>query len=167
MLVPTIIMATLAVALLAIGYFRGREEHLAGLKSGMGLALQVLPMLICAFVVAGMVEVLLPKEALARWIGSESGMRGVFLGTVAGAVCPGGPYISLPIVAGFIKAGASTATAVAFLTSWSLWAVARMPFDISILGWRFTLVRLACVGTLPVVAGAAAHIFFRKVDTGM
>ena len=163
MLVPTIIMAALAAALLAVGYFRGQDQHREGLRSAGRMTLEVLPMLVCAFVVAGMAQALIPKEALGRWIGGQSGLRGVFLGTLAGGVCPGGPYVSLPIVAGLYKAGASTAVLVAFLTSWSLWAVGRLPMEVGMLGWRFTAVRLACVGIFPPVAGILAHLFFRKV----
>ncbi len=164
MLIPTIIMVVLAVALVAVGYFRGQGQHVEGLKSGGRMTLQIMPMLLAAFVVAGMVEVLVPRELVARWIGGESGMRGVFLGMFAGAVCPGGPYVSMPIVAGLLKAGASTATAVAFLTSWSLWAVARLPMEVAMLGWRFAAVRMACVLALPPIAGLVAHVLFRKVN---
>jgi uncharacterized membrane protein YraQ (UPF0718 family) len=163
MLIPTVIMAALAVVLLAVGYFRGGGQHRQGLKAAGEMTLQILPLLIAAFVVAGMAQVLVPKEALEHWIGAGSGLRGIFLGTLAGGVCPGGPYVSLPIVAGLYHAGAGTATLVAFLTSWSLWAVARLPMEVAMLGWRFTAVRLACVFLFPPIAGLIAHIFFRKV----
>ena len=120
-------------------------------------------LLIFAFIVAGMVQVLLPRELLSRWVGAESGLRGIFLGTIAGAFTPGGPYVSLPIVAGLLKAGAGTGTMVAFLTSWSLIAAARLPMEVGLLGWKFTAVRLACTCFFAPIAGMLAHVFFRAV----
>ena len=162
MLIPTIIMGLLALTLLIIGYFRGQEEHLSGLRSAWDMTLQILPMLICAFIVAGMLQVFLPQELVSRWVGAESGARGLLLGTVAGALTPGGPYVSLPIATGLLRAGASVGTMVAFLTGWSLWAVTRLPLEVGVLGWRLTLIRFASTFFFPPIAGWAAQTLFGK-----
>jgi len=163
MLIPTIVMAVIAIVLLILGFFRGQGEHITGLKSGLQLTIQVLPLLIFAFIVAGMVQVLVPREALARWIGTESGIRGIMIGTVAGGLSPGGPYVSLPIMAVLLQSGASIGTTVAFLTGWSLWAVARLPMEVGILGWKFTLVRLVSTFFFPPIAGLIAQALFGGV----
>jgi uncharacterized membrane protein YraQ (UPF0718 family) len=161
MLGSTLVMAGLALVLLVIGYLRGHGEHIAGLKAGGAMTLQVLPLLVCAFLMAGMVQVLIPHKVIARWIGAESGARGIWIGTLAGGLTPGGPYVSLPLVAGLLRAGAGLGTLVAFLTAWSLWAVARLPMEIGLLGWRFTVARLACTFFFPPIAGWMAHLLFR------
>jgi len=160
MLIPTIILAVLAIGLLGWGYFKGEGQHIAGLKSASRMFLEILPLLIFALILAGMIQVLLPKELLARWVGEESGMRGILIGTVAGGFMPGGPYVSLPLVAGFLRAGAGIGTMVAFITAWSLWAVARIPMEVGIVGWRFTLIRLSCTFFFPPIAGLLARFFF-------
>jgi uncharacterized membrane protein YraQ (UPF0718 family) len=163
MLIPTIVMGVIAVALLVIGYLRGGGEHIMGLKSGGILLLQILPLLIFAFIIAGMIQVLVPAELISRWVGAESGIRGIFIGTLVGAVMPGGPFVSLPIAAGLLRVGASVGTMVAFLAAWSLWAVSRLPLDIAILGWQFTLIRLACTFFFPPIAGLIANALFPSV----
>ncbi len=160
MLIPTLIMALLAVILLLIGYFKGEGQHIAGLKSAMKMTVDILPMLVFAFIMAGMIQILLPQELMSRWVGEESGFRGILIGTVAGGIMPGGPYVSLPLAAGLLRAGAGVGTMVAFLTAWSLWAVSRMPMELGILGWKFTLVRLACTFFFPPIAGFLAQMFF-------
>lgn len=163
MLIPTIVMGVIAVALLVIGYLRGGGEHIMGLKSGGTLLLQILPLLIFAIIIAGMIQVLVPAELISRWVGAESGIRGIFIGTVVGAVMPGGPFVCLPIAAGLLRVGASIGTMVAFLAAWSLWAVSRLPLDIAILGWQFTLIRLACTFFFPPIAGLIANVLFPNV----
>jgi len=160
MVVPTVLMGLLGAALVFIGYTRGQGEHIEGMKSAVRMTLDVLPLLVFAFIVAGMVQILLPRELLSRWIGTESGIRGILVGTVAGGLAPGGPYVSLPIVAGLLRSGASVGTMVAFLTGWSLWAVARLPMEIGILGWKFTLIRIASTFFFPPVAGLIAQTLF-------
>ena len=160
MLIPTIIMGVFAIILILIGYTKGQGQHITGMKSGLDMAVQILPLLLFAFLVAGMVQVLIPKELLLRWVGEKSGLRGILIGTVAGGLAPGGPYISLPIAAGLLRSGAGVGTMVAFLTGWSLWAFIRLPMEIGILGWKFTLIRLASTFFLPPIAGLIAHTLF-------
>lgn len=160
MVVPTVLMALLAAALVLIGYSRGQGEQIVGMRSAVRMTVEVLPLLVFAFIVAGMVQVLLPRELLSKWVGTESGMRGILIGTVAGGLAPGGPYVSLPIVAGLLRTGASVGTMVAFLTGWSLWAVARLPMEVGILGWKFTFIRLASTFFFPPIAGFIAQTLF-------
>jgi uncharacterized membrane protein YraQ (UPF0718 family) len=160
MLIPTIVMGALAITLLVVGYTKGEGQHLLGMKNAMSLLITIFPLLIFAFTVAGMIQVLLPRELLSSWVGAESGMRGIIIGTVAGGLSPGGPYVNLPIAAGLLQAGASVGTMVAFLTGWSLWAVARLPMEIGILGWKFTFIRIACTFFFPPIAGLLAQAFF-------
>lgn len=160
MLVPTIIMGVLAVTLLLIGYFKGEGGHIIGLKASLRLLVEILPLLFLAFIVAGMVPVLLPKELLLKWVGAEAGLRGIFIGTIAGGFAPGGPFVSLPIAAGLLHSGAGIGTMVAFLTGWSLWAVSRIPMEVGILGWKVALIRLACTFFFPPIAGLIAQALF-------
>ncbi len=163
MLVPTIIMGVLAITLLAIGYAKGNGEHLTGLKMAMTMTIEILPLLLFAFIMAGMIQVLIPHEIIAKWVGAESGIRGILIGTVAGGLSPGGPYVSLPIAAGLIRSGASIGTMVAYLTGWSLWAVTRLPMEAGILGWKFTLIRLASTFIFPPIAGLIAQALFSDI----
>ena len=121
-------------------------------------------MLVFAFIVAGMIQLIIPTEMISRWIGAESGFKGILLGTLIGGVMPGGPYISLPVAIGLLRVGASVGTMVAFLTAWSLLAFARLPLEIGIMGWRFTLIRLACTFFFPPIAGLIANTFFSRIS---
>ena len=155
MLIPTVITGIVALALVWVGYSKGL--HADGIKHAFDIAVKVLPLLVFAFIIAGMVQALLPKELLSRWIGAESGLRGIFIGSVAGAFAPGGPYTSLPIAAGLLRSGASVGTMVVFLTGWSLWAVLRFPLEVGIMGWKFTLIRFLSVLIFPPIAGLIAQ----------
>jgi len=164
MLIPTIIMGVIAIALLYIAYQRGGGEHVVGLKSAGNLLVQILPLLIFAFIVAGMIRVLIPQELISKWVGAESGFRGILIGSVLGGIMPGGPYVSMPIIAGLLRTGAGIGTMVALITSWSLIAIARLPMEIGILGWKFALIRLACVFFFPPIAGLIASKLFSSVE---
>jgi uncharacterized membrane protein YraQ (UPF0718 family) len=166
MLIPTVVMGILAFILLFIGYQRGQGQHVTGVKAALTLVVEILPLLVFAFIVAGMIQTLIPKELIAKWVGAESGMRGILLGSIAGGLSPGGPFISLPIAAGLLKAGAGMGTMVAYLTGWSLWAVSRLPMEVGILGWKLTFIRLASTFFFPPIAGLIAQHFFSRAGNG-
>ncbi|MFC2051481.1 permease [Chloroflexota bacterium] len=164
MLIPTIIMAVFAIILTVISYTKGGGEHILGLKTAGNLLLQIAPLLIFAFIVAGMIPLIVPQEAISRWVGAESGLRGIFIGTVVGGLMPGGPFVSLPMAAGLLRVGAGVGTMVALLTGWSLLAFSRLPMEIGIMGWKFTLIRLACTFFFPPIAGVIANRLFSGVN---
>jgi len=163
MLVPTIIVAIVAIVLLLIGYFRGEGQHVKGLNFALDLLIEVTPIIIFAFIAAGMIKVLIPHEILSKWLGAESGFRGIMIGTVAGSLMQGGPYVVLPIGAALIKAGAGIGTIVAFMTGWSLWAIGRLPLEFGILGWKTALIRIGCTFFFPPIAGLLAQLLFGNI----
>ena len=165
MLIPTIIMGVLAIVFIFLVYQKGgASELIVGLKGGGNMLWQMAPLLIFAMVIAGIIPLLVPQEAISRWVGVESGWRGIFIGTVVGGLLPGGPFVSLPMAAGLLRAGAGVGTMVALLTGWSLLAFTRLPMEVGILGWKFTLVRLACTFFFPPIAGLIANKLFSGVS---
>jgi uncharacterized membrane protein YraQ (UPF0718 family) len=160
MLIPTCILAVLAFVFTFIAYRSGEAQHIAGLRMALNMTLSIIPLLVFAFIVAGMVQVILPRELLSKWVGEESGLRGILIGSIAGGLAPGGPYVSLPVAAGLLRTGAGVGTMVAFLTGWSVWAINRLPLEVGILGWKFTLIRFASTVIFPPIAGFIAQMLF-------
>jgi len=156
----TVIMGVLAAATTWVAYQQGK--HIDGLNAAWKMTWEILPLLAFALILSGMVQVIIPQELITQWVGSESGAKGIWMGTLAGGLCPGGPYVSFPIVVALLRSGASVPTVVAFLTSWSLWAVSRLALEVGFLGWRFVVIRLACVFFFPPLAGYMA-MFVMKV----
>lgn len=155
MVVATAVMIAVALALLGIAYAQG--VYVEGLRSGLRTFLSILPLLVAVFAIAGLVEVLVPKEKVAALLGDQAGFRGIMVGSLAGAITPGGPYVSFPIVAAIYHAGAGVGTIVAYVTAWSLWAVARLPMEVAIIGPRLTLIRLLSTLIFPPIAGLIAR----------
>jgi len=158
---PTVVMFIIALALFIIATLQGEGKNVAGLKSAWNMTLQIIPLLIFAFIIAGLVQTLLPRDLISTWVGDESGFRGILIGTVTGALTPGGPYVSLPIAAGLLRTGASIPTMVAFVTGWSLINLARLPLEVGIMGWRFTLIHYLSVIIFAPLAGLIATLLVK------
>jgi uncharacterized membrane protein YraQ (UPF0718 family) len=158
-----VVMIAIAVGLLIVAFLGGNNLHVLGLKAAAEMFVKVIPLLIAAFVIAGMVQVLVPREFIIKWLGPESGLKGIAMGALAGGLTPGGPVINFPIVASIYKAGAGIGTVVAYVTAWSLVSVARIPLEVSLVSPKFAFIRLACTFFFPPIAGLIAQAVFSKV----
>jgi len=158
-------MGVLAIVFIFLVYQKGGTPQLiVGLKGGGNMLLKMAPLLIFAMIIAGIIPLLIPQEAISKWVGAGSGWRGILIGTLMGSLTPGGPYVSLPIAAGLLRAGAGIGTMIAFVTGWSLLQVAGLPLQVGVLGWKFTLIRLACTFFFPPIAGLIANRLFGGVS---
>lgn len=132
---------------------------------GLGNAVETLrgaaPLIICAFAVTGLMQVLIKPDTVRRWLGQEAGLRGVFAGAAAGALTPGGPYVYYPLALAIYRAGAGTGTIFAYIAGKAIWDVTRLPLELAFFGWKLTLVRVAVTLPVPLIVGYAAGRWFR------
>ena len=163
MITTILILAALALALFIVAFRRKDGSHKKGLVSGAKLFYSYLPLLLLAFLAAGLLQVALPPELVSGWLGAEAGWRGILIGSASGMLVAAGPYVSFPIFASILQGGAGIGTIVALVTSWSLMTFSKLPFELAILGPRFTMARISIVILMPVIAGFLAHIFFAGI----
>ena len=155
-----IVLAIMAGGLFIAALKKGDGSHRAGISNGFRTLKSMSSLLIIAFLLAGILPKAIPPEVIQKWLGAEAGWKGILLGSFAGALIPGGPYIAFPIIASIYEAGAALGTAVAFVTSWALCGLTIVVFEIPFVGLRFTLMRYSLVLILPILAGFLAHFLF-------
>ena len=159
----TLVLGAIALALLGVALSRGRAVPVAGLTLAARTLWRNLGIILLSFLIAGLAQVLIPREMIARWLGTEAGIRGVLTGCIVGGLVPGAPYAVFPVVAGLYKAGAGLGTVVGFVTAWSLWSVSRLPVEMALIEPRVALLRYAITFVVPPLAGVAAHWLGRGV----
>ncbi len=157
------ILIILALAMFIAAWRRKDGSHRQGLMTGGKLLYSYLPLLTLAFLTAGLLQVVLPPELVHSWLGPESGWRGILIGTLTGMAIPAGPYVAYPIFASIVQSGAGIGTAVALVTGWSLLTVAKLPFELALIGPRFTMARISITILMPVLAGFLAQFLFGGV----
>ena len=154
----TLILVILAVIVLVYAFIRGENTALEGLKQSGRMIWSNLVILIASFILAGFIQVLIPKDAIANLLGSESGIKAVLIGSVAGGLIPGPPYAVFPIAGGFYQAGAGLGATVSFITAWSLWSISRLPVEIALINPKVALIRYAITFFVPPAAGLLAQL---------
>lgn len=155
------ILAAIALMLAGAALVRGGPELvLDGLIQGIVTLISVIPLLIAAFLIAGLAQVLIRPEMVNRWLGGASGWRGILVAYIGGTLLPGGPYVYYPIAAVLMKAGASLGVLVSFVTAKNILSLDRLPLELAFLGPRLTLIRMGLTVMMPPVLGWLAERLF-------
>lgn len=156
MLLSIIIFSLAALGLTLVNARNGR--HLEGFRAGLRQLALTLPVIAPAFILAGMLEAIIPDTLIRDWLAAEAGFKGIFMGTFMGMFLAMGPYASFPVIASIYNAGAGLGTTISLITGWSLLGLSRFPFESGFLGLRFTLARMALGLPLCFAAGLAAYM---------
>ncbi len=157
----TIVFFTLALFLSVIAYLKDPGLPVIGARNGLSLLWFILPRLIPAVILTGMLQVLVPQELVSRYFGREAGFRGIVIAAVAGVVTPGGPMVSVPLMVALAHSGAGLGALVAYMTSWSLLGLQRIvAWEAPLMGWHFVVVRVVPSLAFPLLAGWLVKVFY-------
>lgn len=125
----------------------------ASAVSGVETFVQMFTLILASLLIASAIETLLPRDALAGWIGDAAGARGVVLSGLIGGVLPGGPYATYPIIRGVADRGASYPAMLMMLIGYSLIGLGRVPFGLAFFGIEIVVARLTiAVGATVVLS---------------
>ena len=159
----TYVLAALAVVLAIVAYLKDPGLPAIGVKNGLTLLWFVLPRLVPALILAGLMQVLIPQEVVARYFGRQGGARALVIASAAGALTPGGPMVSVPLLVAAANSGAAMPSLVAYMTAWSLFGVQRIiAWEAPLMGWRFVSVRVLASLALPIIAGWLVALFYSE-----
>lgn len=146
----------------ATWWLRGPDAVWQALSGSGTLILLIVPIVGGGMMIGGYAQALLPREKVARWLGGESGLRGLLLATAAGTLTPGGPFASFALVAALAKSGADIGACITYLTAWSILGLHRVvQWELPLFGSDLPVLRLAVSLPLPIVAGLLARVLVR------
>ena len=161
-IVSTLVLAVVAVVLAVVAYLKDPGLPVLGVKNGASMLWFIIPRLVPALIIAGLLQVVVPQEVVQRYFGRESGLRALLVASAAGVLTPGGPMVTVPFMVALAHSGAAMPPLVAYMTSWSLFGMQRIiAWEAPLMGWRFVLVRVVPSLAFPVVAGWLVKMFYQ------
>lgn len=142
---------------------RGEQVFSESVRDAGSPLVSLLVELVLGLIIASAVGVLVPKDRISRWLGAESGLRGLAIATGLGMITPGGPFASFPLVLGLSRAGADIGALIAFLTAWAASSASRLLiWEIPMLGFDFAILRFLVSLPLPLIAGYLARVIMAR-----
>lgn len=132
-------MAVAFAAFLA-AFPQWRTKALGSIVHQAGTMLLVIPPI---FILLGLLDVWVPREQMIRFMGEGSGVKGWLVAFLLGSFAAGPLYGAFPFAAMLMRKGAGFTNILVFIGAWSTTKIPMLLFEVSAMGARFALSRLA------------------------
>ncbi len=149
----------LAVSL-ALGLPVGRTA-VSNLMEFFGYMIQILP---CAFVLIGLFEVWVDREAVEKNFGKQSGLMGYIWALILSLTTVGGSYVAFPVANSLGKKGASLGVVLTYTGAATILRVPMTFFEATFMGLKFTFWRLAISIPLLVITSAVLGSYLDSIN---
>jgi len=132
---------TMAVIVL-IMYFINKETGIKALNITLTNTKEMLSFLPPIFILVGLLDVWVPKETMIRFMGQDSGLKGIGIAFILGSAAAGPLYAAFPIAALLLRKGARLAYVLFFLGAWSSTKLPLLLYETASLGLKFTIIHV-------------------------
>jgi uncharacterized membrane protein YraQ (UPF0718 family) len=158
------IMVLVAVSATLVWRRDGIDGVLDILTHDLALFGGILPRVLAGCLLGAFITEILPHDKVARALGSNSGLKGLFIGAAFGAILPGGPFTAYPVASALLTIGADFGATIAMVVSWTLIGYGRaVAWELPIMGVDFTLWRVIISLPLPILAGALGRFVYVRM----
>ena len=160
-----ILVALLVVAVILAFVKGGSNAALQGIVQSGRLLESIWLRLPLGFILGGLIQVLIPRGLVSRWLGPASGIKGVLIGTLVSVILSGAPYVMLPIVASLYLAGAGPGPIIALCTGQTLLGLQNLiVWQIPFLGVGLPLARFIVSLLITPLVGLLGALVFKALN---
>jgi len=112
------------------------------IKTSWNFFLEMITILPAVMILMGLFSVWVSKETVVKYLGKKSGLKGMFLSILFGALPTGPLYVAFPMASTMIKKGARISNIVIFLSAWACIKIPQEMVELRFLGFKFMASRL-------------------------
>ncbi|MBI5700186.1 permease [Candidatus Saganbacteria bacterium] len=131
------------------------RKTLVGFKRGMGMFFNLLPVLLVILIIVSALLYFIPQNTIVQFLGARSGILGVLIAALVGAIALIPPFIAFPLANILLAKGVGYGVVAVFITTLIMVGFVTLPIEIRYFGkkaafWRNLLSFLAAliIGTL-------------------
>ncbi|MBD7911489.1 MULTISPECIES: permease [Clostridium] len=135
------ILYVLAAVLTIISFIKDKEKTKKALIKGWKAFEGILPMVLCVMTAVGISLSFVNEDTIVNFIGPSSGIIGVLLSTLIGAVTMMAGFIAFPLGAILIDKGAGVPQVGAFVSAIMMIGLLTIPLEEKYWGKKATLMR--------------------------
>ncbi len=131
------------------------NSMMAAITIAWGYFVQMMMILPAVMVMIGLFSVWVSDEMVIKYLGRTSGVKGIFLAILFGALPTGPLYVAFPMAAALLKKGASISSVIIFLSAWACIKLPQEMMELQFLGWKFMILRLVLTVVFVSVMGVS------------
>ncbi len=152
LLLMLVAYGVLVVASYFYAFKKDENKAKKGILKGWKQFLNQIPLLVAIFLLVGIFDKFVPKSIVINLVGKGKGFMSVLRASILGSIIMGPASSAYPFGAVLLNKGATIAATAVFLDAWVMVGVVTFPFEVSVFGKKFAVIRnvLAFVGAIVV-----------------
>lgn len=117
-----------------------------------------------AFILIGLFEVWVSRKSIENNFGNTSGFKKYIYAILLAATTVGGTFVAFPVANTLYHKGANYSSIFTYVTAASLVMIPMSIMEASILGIKFTAIRIGVSLPLVIISSIILGNFFNKID---
>jgi uncharacterized membrane protein YraQ (UPF0718 family) len=133
-------------------FFIFPQKTFMALKEGTILLLKMLPIFLCVVFFSSFLALFLSPKSIQKYMGKQSGIKGVVLAAVLGTFIVGPLWVLFPLFGTLLKKGARISVVGAMIGAFAI-KIPWIPYAAGFLGWPFITVTILLTMGYAVIEG--------------
>ena len=116
---------------------------------------EMMMILSAVMVIMGLFSVFVSKEQVVKYLGKSSGIKGVFISILLGALPTGPLYVAFSMASSLVRKGARISNIVIFLSAWASIKIPQEMVELQFLGLNLMISRLILTIIFVIIIGVS------------
>lgn len=155
-------ITVLAISLLSLFVFpeRGKDTFVFTGQNFINFLFMLTPVFVCV----GLLDIWVAKETMIKIMGGKSGVKGILIAFLLGVVTAVPLYALLPVAGMMLKKGSKISNVLIFICSNASIRIPLLLFEVSSMGWKFTITRFFVNIFIVVVIAFIIEMLLTETD---
>ena len=124
--------------------------------------LKMISILPAVLILMGLVDVWVPEKLIKKYLGQNTGFKGIITAIILGTLPTGPMYVAFPIASELLRKKAGLKNVIIFLGVWASLKIPQIGVEIQFLGLKFTTLRFALTLLSVISIGIIIELMCKK-----
>ena len=148
----TVLISTTAISIILSLIF-DKQKTWMGLKKGMKLFLNLLPIILVVIILISVILYFLPNEIIVRYLGKGAGSLSYTIAALIGSIALIPGFIAYPLAGILVKSGVSYSVIAVFITTLMMVGILTLPLEAKYFGLKTAIIRNALYFVGAIIIG--------------
>jgi len=135
------LLLIIVVVSLVASFIANRQKTWQGIRKGMKMFMNLLPVLLLMLALVSIVLFLVPNELLIQYMGKDAGFEGWVMAALLGSIALIPGFIAYPLCGVLLKSGVAYTTIAVFITTLTMVGLVTLPLEAKFFGWKTSIIR--------------------------
>lgn len=149
----------------AIFILLNRNKAILGFKYALSTYKNLLIVIVGVALLSGIISEIVDENFVKKFIGKESGFKGVLIGAIFGTLMVGPAYVYYPFLKELLNKGAKINVLATTIGAWAI-KLQWLPFAITLLGAKFIITLNIFIFIFAIISGYLVEYFvkFKRIN---